>query len=352
MKLRPREILLSLAMTLVLVAGSALLSALSTPASAQEPASEEIEFALEKPLASRSLLLDGAAIGDLMVAVGERGHILVSRDQGLTWKQATTVPTRATLTGVFFHDEELGWAVGHDAVILRTRDGGSGWELLYQAPEEELPFLDVWFKNAQNGFALGAYGYFLATSDGGDSWEPVDLSAAAELTEEEELYGYGADYHLNHIARSDDGRLYIAAEAGTIYRSDDGGESWTTLPSPYHGSFFGTLPLEGNSVLLFGLRGHLFRSDDAGESWREIDSGTQAMLTDGLELEDGTVVLAGLAGTLLVSADGGETFTLRPQADRQGLATILPTADSHLLLIGEFGVNRLPLSALETSSKP
>jgi photosystem II stability/assembly factor-like uncharacterized protein len=352
MKLRPRKILSPLAAILALVAGPVLFSTPSTPASAQEPASEEVEYALEKPLASRSLLLDGAAIGDLMVAVGERGHILTSRDQGLAWKQATTVPTRATLTGVFFHDEELGWAVGHDAVILRTRDGGSSWELLYQAPEEELPFLDVWFKDARSGFALGAYGYFLETADGGDSWEPVDLSAGVELTEEEELYGYGADYHLNHLARSDDGRLYIAAEAGTIYRSDDGGENWTTLPSPYEGSFFGTLPLEGDSLLLFGLRGHLFRSDDAGESWREIDSGTEAMLTDGLRLGDGTVIVAGLAGTLLVSTDGAETFGLRPQADRQGLATVLPTADDHLLLIGEFGVNRLPMSALKTSSNP
>jgi photosystem II stability/assembly factor-like uncharacterized protein len=352
MKLRPRRILSALTSVLALVAGSALFSALPTSVAAQEPASGEIEYALEKPLASRSLLLDGAAIGDLMVAVGERGHILLSRDQGVTWEQSTSVPTRATLTGVFLHDEELGWAVGHDAVILRTRDGGSTWELLYQAPEEELPFLDVWFKDARNGFALGAYGYFLETSDGGDSWEPVDLSAAEELTEEEELYGYGADYHLNHLARAGDGRLYIAAEAGTIYRSDDAGESWRKLPSPYEGSYFGTLPLEGDSLLLFGLRGHLFRSDDAGESWREIDSGTQAMLTDGLELEDGTVIVAGLAGTLLVSADGGETFDLKAQADRQGLATVLPTADDHLLLIGEFGVNRLPLSALEVSSKP
>ncbi|NIN72690.1 MAG: sialidase, partial [Gemmatimonadetes bacterium] len=49
---------------------------------------------------------------------------------------------------------------------------------------------------------------------------------------------------------------------------------WTTLPSPYEGSFFGTLPLEGDSLLLFGLRGHLFRSDDAGESWEEIPTGT------------------------------------------------------------------------------
>ncbi|MCP4657928.1 MAG: hypothetical protein GY856_21175, partial [bacterium] len=88
-------------------------------AAAEEPA--EPEHSVPAPLAWRSLLLDGVAVGGLMVAVGERGHVLLSTDQGTKWHQAE-VPTRATLTGVYFHDERNGWAVGHDAVILRTRD--------------------------------------------------------------------------------------------------------------------------------------------------------------------------------------------------------------------------------------
>ncbi len=321
------------------------------PGVGQEATGQETEHALEKPLASKSLMLDATAVGELIVAVGERGHILVSRDAGNSWKQAT-VPTRAALTAVYFHDETLGWAVGHDAVIVRTRDGGETWERIHYAPEEERPFLEVWFRDARNGIALGAYGYFLKTSDAGDSWEPFDFAAGQELTEEEELYGYGADYHLNHIARSASGKLYIAAEAGNVYRSDDGGETWITLPSPYEGSFFGTLPLEGDSVLLFGLRGHLFRSEDAGETWQELDAGTEALLTDGLRLEDGTLVISGLAGTLLVSMDGGHTFTLRQQADRQGLVTVVAASDGNLVLVGEYGVNRLPVEALGVGAAP
>ncbi len=304
---------------------------------------EDVEQALAKPLASGSLLLDGVAVDGLMVAVGERGHVLVSRDQGESWTQAA-VPTRATLTGVFFHDAQLGWAVGHDAVILRTRDGGESWTRLYHAPEEERPFLDVWFKDASEGFAIGAYGFFLKTVDGGDTWSPHEfIDSSAEPAVEDDPYAYdeSGDYHLNHIARAQDGRLYIAAEAGTAYRSEDGGETWTMLSSPYEGSFFGTLPLGGDSLLLFGLRGNLFRSGDAGESWQRVASGTEAMLADGLRLADGTIVLAGAAGTLLVSGDGGETFRLEQQADRQALATVLPAGDS-LVLIGEFGVNKIP----------
>jgi len=285
------------------------------------------ESSLLAPLASRSLLLDGALVEGLAVVVGERGHVLLSEDQGRSWRQVVA-PSRATLTGVHFHDRRLGWAVGHDATILRTRDGGESWERVYHDPEAESPLLDVWFRDADNGFAVGAYGLFLATSDGGASWEPRGVSEYD-------------DFHLHHLARDDNGRLYVAAEAGTIYRSDDDGLTWASLPSPYEGSFFGTLPLGGDELLLFGLRGHLFRSEDAGESWQPIESGTEAMLTCGLRLRDGTVIVAGQEGTLLFSADGGHGFTLRARPDRQSLARVLETDDGALILIGEYGVTRI-----------
>ena len=86
--------------------------------------------------------------------VGERGHILISDDDGASWTQAK-VPTRVLLTAVHMHDERTGWAVGHDAVILRTGDGGETWTMVHQAPDEELPLLDVWFRDERTGFAVG-----------------------------------------------------------------------------------------------------------------------------------------------------------------------------------------------------
>ncbi len=302
-------------------------AAMPTLALAEETGTEPVEHSRLAPLASRSLLLDGTLVEGLAVAVGERGHVLLSEDQGRTWRQVV-VPSTATLTGVHFHDRRLGWAVGHDATILRTQDGGESWERVYYDPEEESPLLDVWFRDADHGLAAGAYGLFLATTDGGTTWE---RRTVVEYD----------DFHLHHIASDGSGRLYIAAEAGTIYRSDDVGLTWTSLPSPYEGSFFGTLPLGGDTVLLFGLRGHLFRSEDAGESWQQIDSGTVAMLTCGLLAKDGTVIIAGQEGTLLFSSDGGLGFTLRPRPNRQALAKVVETDDGALILIGEFGVTRL-----------
>ena len=289
------------------------------------------ERAAMVPLAGKSLLLDAAAVDGKLVIVGGRGHILVSTDNGSSWQQAE-VPTRGALTGVHFHDSARGWVVGHDSVILRTLDGGKNWEIVNWAPEEENPLLDVWFSDADSGFAVGAYGSFYRTSDGGETW-------SSELISE-------WDFHLHHIARAADGRLYLAAEAGMIYRSDDGGESWAELPSPYEGSFFGTLPLEGNSVLIYGLQGHLFRSADAGESWAPVETGTTAMLTDGVRLADGTIVISGLGGTLLVSSDGGSSFDLLPQPDRRGISAIVEAGSGQLLLVGEFGVKMLSADGL------
>ena len=275
--------------------------------------------------------------GSRVVVVGERGHILVSTDDGASWKQSQ-VPTRAMLTAVHLHDEHTGWAVGHDAVILRTDDGGATWQLVHHAPEEERPLLDVWFRDERTGFAVGAYGYFLATEDGGKTWTSRAISED--------------DFHLNALIpagawepdaeRTDKQRLFIAAEAGVAYRSDDAGETWRELPSPYAGSWFGALALDEDRVLLFGLRGRLFHSDDAGETWTQVTTGTNATLTDAVRLPSSDrVLITGLEGALLTSPDGGRSVSFTRLPSRQGIsaARILPDGDA--LLIGEFGVQRL-----------
>ncbi|MDX1584214.1 MAG: YCF48-related protein, partial [Thermoanaerobaculia bacterium] len=287
--------------------------------------------AVKAPLASRSLLLGADAANGRLVVAGERGHILISDDRGATWTQSD-VPTRATLTAVFFHDDELGWAVGHDAVILRTTDGGSSWERVHWAPEDEAPLLDVWFADATTGYAIGSYGSFYVTRDGGRSWsfEPISED----------------DFHLNAIASAGDGLLFIAAESGLAYRSEDDGESWTELAPDYVGSFFGVLPLGGDRMLLFGLRGHLYRSEDAGETWTPVETGTIAMLNSGVRLEDGTVVIVGLGGVVLISKDEGTSFELHQQKDRSGIQKIVDAGDGSLLLVGESGVRMSSLGEL------
>lgn len=316
----------------VLIATMAAVTVLLVPAFAGD---DDLEWSTLAQLAPRSLLLDVAAADGRLVAVGERGHVLISDDAGQTWRQVV-VPTRSNLTGVFLLDRERGWAVGHDAVILRTADGGETWERVHWAPEEESPLFDVWFSSPLEGVTVGAYGSFSVTADGGASWDSEQISED--------------DSHLHRLVRAGDGLLYLAAEAGMLYRSDDGGRSWKELPSPYEGSFFGVLPLADKVVLAFGLRGHLYRSEDAGETWVELDCGTTAMLTDGVVMADGTVLVVGLGGAVLVSDDGGRSFTFRTPADRRGIAAVVEGAPGVLVMVGEFGVRTVPVRELRTAA--
>ncbi|MDT8440594.1 MAG: YCF48-related protein [Desulfuromonadales bacterium] len=300
------------------------------------------------PLAAQSLLLDGQFAGDRVVTVGERGHILISADQGRSWQQQP-VPTRATLTSLFFVDSDLGFAAGHDGVILRSEDGGQSWQLVYADPDDERPILDLWFHDRRRGFAVGAYGLLLTTGDSGRSWHAVEFSPASLTHEVDWGWDEGEDeplpidFHLNQIAATPGGRLFIAAEAGNLYRSDDGARSWLALPSPYVGSLYGVLPINEQSLLLYGLRGHLFRSDDAGMTWQELSTGVRSTLYDAARLRDGRIVLVGQEGTVLFGADSRDRLTLLAQPGRRGIARVLELPDGALLLIGEQGARRLAL---------
>ena len=304
-------------------------------------------------LAAHSLLIALAEAGSRLVAVGDRGIIVLSDDRGRSWAQALDVPTEALLTGVCFLDAEHGVAVGHDEVILATADAGRSWRRTHYAPDAQRPLLDVWCGAGGHAIAVGAYSAYFTSEDGGASWTAGKLTAAPTPKARAARRGApagaadegaaGGGYHLNRIVPAGASRLYIAGEAGHLYRSDDGGANWRELSSPYEGSFFGVLPLQGEAVLAFGLRGNLYRSEDAGSSWQKIETGTVAMLDGAARFDDAGVAIVGLAGVVLVSHDRGRTFTLAQQRDRAGLSAAVPVGEAELAAVGEDGAKVISL---------
>jgi len=278
------------------------------------------------------LLLAAAVAGERVVAVGERGFIFLSDDYGASWRPART-PAQATLTAVYFHDARHGWAVGHDAVILRTEDGGDTWSQTHAAPAEQKPLLDVWFDGSRHGFAIGAYGSFYESVDGGRSWRPRKIRES--------------DMHLNAIAGGADGALYITGEAGTVLRSPDRGRSWVSLASPYAGSFFGALRPGDGGVVIYGLRGKIYRSSDAGRTWKPADGKDPLAVLGGAVLGGGRVALVGQNGALWLSRDHGKSFVLEKTPSRKTLTAVLPTPSGALLTFGEGGVSRVDIEAIK-----
>jgi photosystem II stability/assembly factor-like uncharacterized protein len=151
----------------------------------------DIEYAESQPLATRSMLLDVTRIDGRFIAVGERGHIIVSVD-GDNWSQAEHVPTRSTLTSVWVADGRL-WAGGHDAVLLTSGDHGDTWSQQHFDPDRQQAIMDILFTDGSNGVAIGSYGLYLKTVDGGQTWQ-------------DELINPESDYHLNSMVRFADGR--------------------------------------------------------------------------------------------------------------------------------------------------
>ena len=305
---------------------------LSAPVLAAAAPASDIVYSVESAKASKSLMLDVVHAGKRLVAVGDRGHILYSDDQGATWTQAK-VPTRQLLTSVYFVDDKHGWAVGHDAQILASEDGGVTWTKQFEDLKRESPLLDVWFQDVNSGFAVGAYGALLATTDGGKNWEDV----SDRLDNEDQ-------YHLNAIAAVKDSGLFIVGEQGSMFRSADWGLTWEKLEGPYEGSLFGVIgTAQANTLLAYGLRGNLFRSTDFGTTWEPIElQAARGALEFGLSgatlLDDGSIVIVGNGGSVIRSNDDGETFSVFNRPDRISVSAVTAAGNGNLILAGQGGV--------------
>ena len=213
---------------------------------------QAFEYALPSDMATQALLLDVARAGSRLVAVGEFGHVLLSDNNGETWRQAASVPTRNTLVGVTFIDNQTGYAVGHAATIMKTSDGGDNWTLQYNERRGETPLFAVYFADAQNGIAVGGFAYTFETNNGGESWTQRALV--------EDSYD---DFHLNDLFTDKKGNIYIHHEIITVYKSREPGQNWQAIETGYDGSFWGG-GLANGDVLVFGMRGNVWRSSDAG----------------------------------------------------------------------------------------
>lgn len=263
----------------------------------------------------RAPVLAAVRAGERMITAGDFGTILLSDDDGRTWRQAKSVPTRVTLTALQFLDAQRGWAVGHGGFVLGTEDGGENWKILHRAGDDAV-FFSVRFSDARNGLVVGAFGLALRTADGGATWSPVTIG--------------DSDLHLYQIFFDARGTTWIAAESGVVYRSADGSE-FDAIDVPYEGSIWGGIGLRDGAVLVFGMGGTLLRTTDDGRSWTATDTGTDNPITAAYALPEGRVVLVGLGGTVLSSDDGGAHVRTEIRAQRSSYTAVLASGDRPIL---------------------
>jgi len=281
--------------------------------------------------ATKSTLLDLTLAGSRLIAVGERGHVLLSDDQGKSWRQARSVPTRTTLTALHATDEQRLWAAGHGGVILHSADAGETWNLTTGRADGPDVLLAIRVEADGRGLAIGGFGFARATADGGKTWQPLTL-----------LEGEAGEKHLNRIFVSAAGTWLIAAEGGQVLRSSDRGTvqamKWSPIKTPYAGSLWHGMQLAGGALLACGMRGNVVRSVDDGRTWTHQSIAGAGSLTGIAQLGDGRVVLVGLDGTLVVGDAAAEKFSLLRQDDRTTLTAALALRDGTMLLATAAGL--------------
>lgn len=279
------------------------------------------------PYAIHGLLLDITYTGEHLIAIGERGNIITSPD-GIGWTQVD-VPVRATLTGMSFVDQNNGWAVGHDATIVRTQDGGKTWSLQAFNPDLQKPLHNVYFANTSKGFAFGSFGLFWKTCDGGKTWTEVHAPEVLEF-----------GYHLNGMTQLNDGRYLLVGEAGTMGLSNDG-KAWELLESPYEGSFFGVEPRGEKGALIYGMRGNAYVSDDVGnQEWRKINLATVSSIYGAFVMDDDSIILVGADAVVLTVQPDETVERIETYAGVASTGTITDIVrhPGGLMTVGEAGV--------------
>ena len=355
--------------------------------------------AIISPKAQSSMLLDLHVAGDSLVVVGERGHILVSQDQGHTWTQSQ-VPLTQMLTAVDFPSANVGFAVGHDGQVVNTRDAGVTWSLVrdglksqaalneqavkgYAAEisrvqylidegtledpdqplafagmtlEEELeelewllengkeklnadvvapPLMDVWFKDDLTGYTAGAFGQFFKTSNGGRRWENLS-----------QLIGNADGYHLNAVGGGTDGSIYVAGEAGFLAFSADAGKTWQHANLGYDGSIFGlVVSNDGATVVATGLRGNTFISRDSGVTWHSTNTGSDYSFSSGALYGKESLVLVGSGGNVATSTDGGQSFQLDIVPTRSSLSSVVVLPNGKYVIAGQGGIHHFSFNS-------
>lgn len=176
--------------------------------------------------ANRLILLDVQPAGKRLVAVGERGVIMISDDGGNSWK-GQRAPTTRTLTAVVFSDEKNGVAVGHGGTIVRTTDGGTTWQAVKVPETGPDSMLGAVALGSGRILAYGSFGLFMESTDNGATWQRTQII-------DEEF-----DRHISQIFKAGD-KYVLVGESATFAVSNDG-TKWERRESPYKGSLFGGL---------------------------------------------------------------------------------------------------------------
>ena len=194
-----------------------------------------------------------------------------------------------------------------DGQIYTSFDAGRNWSLLYNFNRPKL-FIDAIIVDPRDSQTIYAAahrhkdaGGFFKTTDGGRTWRE-----ARELRNE-------ALHSLTQSVANPD--VIIAGTFNGIFRSDDSGESWRTLPTQstpglVHVNSLAIDPRTTNTIYA-GTWYLPYKSTDGGKSWKSIKNGIiddSDIFAIDIDPRDPNHVIASACSGIYETKNGGESW--------------------------------------------
>ena len=215
------------------------------------------------------------------------------------------------------------WGPNEERGVFKTTDAGQTWrKVLYIDEGTGCSDLDLDLSNPRNVYAGmwtfqrkpwrfddgGRETALYVSRDAGETWKKITT------TPDEPMARIGLS-----VAQSSPNVVYLITEyptAGTLFRSDDYGETWTMVNAnrdlnfrPFYYSDVYVDPSDEDT--LFTLSGGLSRSTDGGKTFQRIANTVHSdHQSFWIDPEDGDRLLSGSDGGFQVSFDGGDTFAV------------------------------------------
>ena len=166
------------------------------------------------------------------------------------------------------------------------------WEYVNPKPTGSI-LSDINFADANTGFITGDAGTILKTSDGGNSWTSRYSATSYPL------------YSISFPTLTEG---FITGGLGTILKTTDGGETWVLKPNGGLTSQFKCVDFPSpDTGFISTSDGLVLRSKDGGESWNVIYAGSYGEFSS-MRFPSSSRGFAIAGKKLLGSFDGGFTW--------------------------------------------
>lgn len=200
------------------------------------------------------------------------------------------------------------------AIAMSTTDGGATWAATSTAPFaagasimsiQRFPFGRTTYRIiAAMEAPAGAQGMVAYSDNNGTSWTTVNIGGAAA--------GHGASYGRG-LCALDSRHILLAGAAGYIYRSVDGGETWTAVESAaiHAGVYNGVGMADEYKCFAWGAAGVCAKSIDGGVTWAATTVPAATATKAGFIIDQNRFWVGNDAAGLYYTTDGGVTWTQR-----------------------------------------